>query len=185
MISVRVHHGPVTIKCAWSWKKRPLSGTGEYNDHSGKISRTILTVCAEMLWFSEPAVASAVRVASLRQSRLWRSVMLTHWAHSLRLWCLLDRPVLTNVLKWQWRHLMAVKLALIHHPACQLHAPSKLATAVSLCCVITRHTLEGDIIVSKPKNTCALIALFNQHLDMPHLCGQIILAKEECWLTWI
>ncbi len=32
--------------------------------------------------------------------------------------------------------------------ACQLHAPSKLATSVALCCVIKLHILEWPFIVA-------------------------------------
>ncbi len=57
--------------------------------------------------------------------------------------------------------------------ACQLHAPSKLATSVALCCDKTSHF-------------SAIIMLSNQHLDMPHLWGGwIITAKEKCSLTQI
>ncbi len=53
--------------------------------------------------------------------------------------------------------------------ACQLHAPSKLATSVALCCVIELHILEWPFIVTSLRHTCATIMLSNQHLDMPHL----------------
>ncbi len=51
----------------------------------------------------------------------------------------------------------------------QLHAPSKLATSVALCCVIKLHILEWPFIVASLRHTCAIIMLSNQHLDMPHL----------------
>ncbi len=38
--------------------------------------------------------------------------------------------------------------ALVDIPACQLHAPSKLATSVALCCVIKLHILECPFIVA-------------------------------------
>ncbi len=70
--------------------------------------------------------------------------------------------------------------------ACQLHAPSKLATSVALCCVIKLHILERPFIVASLRHTCAIIMLSNQHLDMPHLWGGwIIPAKEKCSLTQI
>ncbi len=53
--------------------------------------------------------------------------------------------------------------------ASQLHAPSKLATSVALCCVIKLHILERPFIVVSLSYTCAIIMLSNQHLDMPHL----------------
>ncbi len=53
--------------------------------------------------------------------------------------------------------------------ACQLHAPSKLATSVALCCVIKLHILEWPFIMASLRHTCAIIMLSNQHLDMPHL----------------
>ncbi len=53
--------------------------------------------------------------------------------------------------------------------ACQLHAPSKLATSVALCCVIKLHILDWPFIVASLRHTCAIIMLSNQHLDMPHL----------------
>ncbi len=53
--------------------------------------------------------------------------------------------------------------------ACQLHAPSKLATSVALCCVIKLHILEWSFIVASLRYTCAIIMLSNQRLDMPHL----------------
>ncbi len=49
-----------------------------------------------------------------------------------------------------------------------LHAPSKLATSVALCCVIKLHILEWPFIVASLRHTCAIIMLSNQHLDMPH-----------------
>ncbi len=60
--------------------------------------------------------------------------------------------------------------------ACQLHAPSKLATSVALCCVIKLHILEWPFIVSSLRHTCAIIMLSNQHLDMPHLWGGWIIS---------
>ncbi len=55
--------------------------------------------------------------------------------------------------------------------ACQLHAPSKLAASVALCCVIKPHILDWPFIVASLRHTCAIIMLSNQHLDMPHLWG--------------
>ncbi len=70
--------------------------------------------------------------------------------------------------------------------ACQLHAPSKLATSVALCCVVKLHILEWPFIVASLKHTCAIIMLSNQHLDMPHLWGGwIISAKVKCSITQI
>ncbi len=70
--------------------------------------------------------------------------------------------------------------------ACRLHAPSKLATSVALCCVIKLHILEWPFIVASLRHTCAIIMLSNLHLDMPHLWGGwIISAKEKCSLTHI
>ncbi len=51
--------------------------------------------------------------------------------------------------------------------ACQLHAPSKLATSVALCCVIKLQIVVWPFIVASLKHTCAIIILSNQHLDMP------------------
>ncbi len=70
--------------------------------------------------------------------------------------------------------------------ACQLHAPSKLATSVALCCVIKLHILEWPFIVASLRHTCEIIMLSNQHLYMPHLWGGwIISTKEKCSLTQI
>ncbi len=55
------------------------------------------------------------------------------------------------------------------HPKC--HALSKLATSVALCCVIKLHILEWTFIVVSLRQTCAIIKLSNQHLNMPHLRG--------------
>ncbi len=53
-----------------------------------------------------------------------------------------------------------------------------------LCCVIKLHILEWPFIGSSLRHTCAIIMLYNQHLDMPHLWGGwIISAKEKCSLT--
>ncbi len=42
------------------------------------------------------------------------------------------------------------------------------------------HILEWPFIVASLRHTCAIIILFNQHLDMPHLWGGwIILGKGE------
>ncbi len=70
--------------------------------------------------------------------------------------------------------------------ACQLHAPSKFATSVALCCVIKLQILKWPFILASLRYTCAIIMLSNQHLDLPHLWGGwIISAKEKCSLTWI
>ncbi len=70
--------------------------------------------------------------------------------------------------------------------ACQLHAPSKRATSVALCCVIKLHILEWPFIVFSLRHTCAIIMLSNQHLDMTHLWGGWIISTEEkCSLTQI
>ncbi len=62
------------------------------------------------------------------------------------------------------------------HSPCQLHATSKLATSVALCCVIKLHILEWPFILASLRHTCLVIMLSNQHLDMPHLwSGWIIL----------
>uniref|UniRef100_A0A3B3I0W7 Cytokine receptor family member B16 n=1 Tax=Oryzias latipes TaxID=8090 RepID=A0A3B3I0W7_ORYLA len=53
--------------------------------------------------------------------------------------------------------------------AWQLHAPSKLATSVALCCVIQLKISEWPFIVASLRHTCAIIMLSNQHLDMAHL----------------
>ncbi len=37
---------------------------------------------------------------------------------------------------------------------CQLHASSKLATSVVVCCVIKLHILEWPIIVASLRHTC-------------------------------
>ncbi len=67
-----------------------------------------------------------------------------------------------------------------------MHARSKLVTSVGLYCVIKLHILELSFIVASLRHTCAIIMLFNQHLDMPHLWGGwIISAKEKCSLTQI
>ncbi len=50
-----------------------------------------------------------------------------------------------------------------------LHASSKLATSVALCCVIKFDILEWPFIVASLRHTCAIIMLSNQHLDMSHL----------------
>ncbi len=54
--------------------------------------------------------------------------------------------------------------------AYHLHNTSKLATSVALL-VIKLQILEWPFIVSSPRHTCAIMMLFNQHLDMPHLSG--------------
>ncbi len=63
--------------------------------------------------------------------------------------------------------------------ACQLHAPSKLATSVALCCVIKLHILEWPFIVASLRHTCAIIMLSNQYLDMPHLWSEWIISAKE------
>ncbi len=45
----------------------------------------------------------------------------------------------------------------------------KLATSVTLCCVIKLHILEWPFIVASLRHTCAIIMLSNQHPDVPHL----------------
>ncbi len=48
------------------------------------------------------------------------------------------------------------------------------------------HILEWPFIVASLRDTCAIIMLSNQHLDMPHLWGGwIISAKKKCSLTQI
>jgi len=51
----------------------------------------------------------------------------------------------------------------------QLHTPSKLAASVALCCVINLHIIEWHFIVASLRDTCAIIILSNQHLDVSHL----------------
>ncbi len=115
--------------------------------------RRFLTVCAEILWLCKPIAAAAVRVAGLRRSWRWRCWMWRSWAgvvtRGLRLWGRLD--VLPNSLKRLWRRLMVEKWTFnsrqqlwwtFLQSACQLHAPSKLATSVALCCVIKLHIIE-------------------------------------------
>ncbi len=111
----------------------------------------------------------------------------------LQLWGRLD--VLSNSLKPLWRRLM-VEIWTFNswqplwwtflQSACQLHAPSKLAPSVALCCVIKLHISEWPFTVASLRHTCPIIMLSNQHLDLPHLWGGwIILAKEKCSLTLI
>ncbi len=51
---------------------------------------------------------------------------------------------------------------------------------------IKLHILEWPFIATSPRHTCALIILFNQHPDMPHLSGGwVISAKEKCSQTQI
>ena len=48
---------------------------------------------------------------------------------------------------------------------------------------IKLHILEGSAIVISPRDNCANIMQFNQHLSMPHLLGGwIVLAVEKCSL---
>ncbi len=131
------------------------------------------------------------------RSWMWRCWMWKYWAGvvacGLRLWGRLD--VLPNSLKRLWRWLMVEKWLLnswattgwtFLQSAFQLHAPSKLATSVALCCVIKLNILEWAFIVASLRHTCAIIILSNQYLDMPHLWGGwIIWAKEKCSLTQI
>ncbi len=55
-----------------------------------------------------------------------------------------------------------------HSCSKQLHAPSKLATSVALCCVIKLHILDWPFIMGSLRHTCAII-MMSKHLDMPHL----------------
>ncbi len=124
--------------------------------------RWFLTVCAEILWLCKPIVAAAVRVAGLRRSWRWRCWMWRSWAgvvtRGLRLWGRLD--VLPNSLKRLWRQLTVEKWTFnsrataFLQSACQLHAPSKLATSVALCCVIKLHILECPYIVASLRHLC-------------------------------
>ncbi len=51
---------------------------------------------------------------------------------------------------------------------------------------VKQHILEWPFIVASLRYTCAIIMLYNQHLDMPHLWGGwIISSKEKCSLTQI
>ncbi len=69
---------------------------------------------------------------------------------------------------------------------CQLHAPSKIVTSVTLFCLIKLHILEWPFVVASLRHTCAIIMLSNQYLDMPHLWGGwITSAKEKCSLIQI
>ncbi len=154
--------------------------------------RRFLTVCAEILWLCKPIVAAAVRVAGLRRSWRWRCWMWRSWACVVACGRL---DVLPNSLKYLWRQLMVEKWTFtgnIHEQihgqqlwwtflqsACKLHSPSKLATSVALCCVIKLHILEWPFIVASLRHTCAIIMLFNQHLDMPHLRWMDYLGKGE------
>lgn len=63
--------------------------------------------------------------------------------------------------------------------ACQLHAPSKLATSVVLCCLIKLHIFEWPFVASSFRPTWAIIMPSNQQLDMPYLCAGWIISGEE------
>ncbi len=118
-------------------------------------------------------------VAGLRWSWRWRCWMWRSWAgvvtRSLRLWGRLD--VLPNSLKSLWRRLIVEKwtfnsraTALVYIPAVSMPIARSLKS-VALCCVIKLHILEWHFIVASLRHTCAIIMLFNQYLDMPHLWG--------------
>ncbi len=154
--------------------------------------RRFLTVCAEILWLCKPIVAAADRVAGLRWSWRWRCWMWRSWAgvvtHGLRLWGRLD--VLPNSLKHLWTNEHSIHGQQLWwtflQSACQLHAPSKLAKSVALCCVIKLRILEWPFILANLRHTCTIIMLSNQHLDMPHLWGGwTISTLEKCSLTQI
>ncbi len=65
---------------------------------------------------------------------------------------------------------------------CSQHANCTLpqfSTSVILCCVIKLHILGWPFIVACLRHTCAIIMLSNQHLDMPHLRGELIISAKE------
>ena len=131
---------------------------------------------------------------SLCIQNVWAGVV----THGLLLWGWLD---VRNSLKCLWRRLMVKKNEHSIHgqqlwwtflqSACQLHAPSKLATFVTLCCLKKLHILKWPFIVCSLRHTCAIIMLSNQHLSNQHLDiahlwgGWIISAKEKYSLTQI
>jgi hypothetical protein len=94
-----------------------------------------LTVCAEILRLCKSTVSSAVRVARLRPSHNWRSLMWRSWDGVVirGLWLWGQMYVLPHSLKRCWRRLIVEKLkcnslakALVDIPAVNMHAPSSL-----------------------------------------------------------
>jgi hypothetical protein len=74
--------------------------------------------------------------------------------------------------------------ALVDIPAVSMPIAHSLKTSMALSCVTKLHILEWPFIVLSTRCTCAMIMLFSQLLEMPHLSGGwIILAKNKCSLT--
>ncbi len=59
--------------------------------------------------------------------------------------------------------------ALVDIPAVSMPIACSSAASVALCCVIKLHILEWPFIVASLRHNCAIIMLYNQHLDIPHL----------------
>lgn len=69
-------------------------------------------------------------------------------------------------------------------PAARMPTACSLKTC-NICGIVLCDKTAGHFIVTRPKLTCAIIMLINQHLDMSHLSGGwIVLAKEKCSLSW-
>ncbi len=96
-------------------------------------------------------------------------------------WTNTPQATINNLINFMRRRCVALREANGGHTRYWLvfGPPRDLPNKVKL------HILEWPFIVASLRHTCAIIMLSNQHLDMPHLCGWIISAKEKCSLTQI
>ncbi len=120
---------------------------------------TPLRTTSMQMSFPETVSDSLCRNSSVMQTDCCSSCP-GGWSQTILEVKMLDVEVLGSGGQLWWTFLLS---------ACQLHAPSKFATSVALCCVIKLHILEWPFIVASLRHTCAIIMLSNQHLDMPHL----------------
>ncbi len=136
--------------------------------------RRFLTVCAEILWLCCCSSCPGGWSQTILEVKMLDVEVLGWCGYT---WSAVVRPVGCTA-KFSETPLETAYGGEIHEQhlwgtflqsTCQLHAPSKLATSVALCCVIKLHILEWTFIVSSLRHTCAIIMLSNQHLDMPHL----------------
>ncbi len=93
-------------------------------------------------------------------------------------WTNIPQATINNLINSMWRRCVALREANGGHTRYWLiFRPPNTVKLLNL---------EWSFIVASLRHTCAIIMLSNQHLDMPHMWGGLIIsAKDKCSLTQI